>query len=143
VYDCFVGYVRIHVCVYVCVYVCVLYDELAFCTAASETMFGASLCVCANAPILVGISMWGHVYRTYIRIYVRICIRMYFYPLTEELRLEIFGSPDLSIFFTDHFSDGDSIYSSEEFVEFLGNPVKSCLICTGTPVKICRKLWQS
>ena len=127
VYDCCVAYVRIRVCVYVFV----LYEELADCTAASATMFGAGLCVCVNTPILLCISIWGHVYPIYI------------HPFTEEIRLEIFGFPDLSIFLIDHFSDGDSVYSSEEFVEFLGNLVKSCLICTGTPVKICCKFWQS
>jgi len=118
-------------CVYVCVCMCLS------CMRSSRTVLLRRLpclvpvCVCVNTPILLYISIWGHVYPIYI------------HPLTEEIRLEIFGFPDLSIFLIDHFSDGDSVYSSEEFVEFLGNLVKFCLICTGTPVKICCKFWQS
>jgi len=42
---------------------------------------------------------------------------MYTYtPLTEEIRSEKFGSPDLSVFLIDLLSDGDSVYSRENFV---------------------------
>jgi len=34
-------------------------------------------------------------------------------PLTEEIRLEIFGSRDLPDFWVDLSSDGDSVYSRE------------------------------
>ena len=34
-------------------------------------------------------------------------------PLTEEIRLEIFGSRDLTDFWVDLSSDGDSVYSRE------------------------------
>jgi len=55
----------------------------------------------------------------------------------------IFGSPDLSIFLIDPLSDGDSIYSRENWFGILGTPVKTYLICMGTPVKTCWKFWQS
>jgi len=53
VYDCCVAYVRIRVCVYVFV----LYEELADCTAASATMFGAGLCVCEHTNTSIYIHM--------------------------------------------------------------------------------------
>ena len=37
----------------------------------------------------------------------------------------------------------NSGYSSEFCCRFLGTPVKTWLKCTGTPVKICLKFWQS
>jgi len=40
-------------------------------------------------------------------------------------------------------SDGDSIYSDGTLFEIFGFPEKTCLICTGTPVKTCWKFWQS
>jgi len=54
-----------------------------------------------------------------------------------------FGSRDLTIFLLDLLSDGDSIYTRENLYEKLGTHVKTCLICTGTPVKTCWKFWQS
>jgi len=36
-------------------------------------------------------------------------------------------------------SDGDSVYSRETLWEILETPKKTCLICTGTPVKTCWK----
>jgi len=33
-------------------------------------------------------------------------------------------------------------YSREILYENMGTPAKTCLICTGTPVKTCRKFWQ-
>ena len=56
---------------------------------------------------------------------------------------KIFGSPDLSVFLIDPLSDGDSIYSRENWFGILGTPVKTYLICMGTPVKTCWKFWQS
>jgi len=46
-------------------------------------------------------------------------------PLTEEIRLQIFGSPDfffpdLSVLLIDHLSDGDSVYSGETSFRFFG-----------------------
>jgi len=62
-------------------------------------------------------------------------------PLTEEIRLQIFGSQDLSDFPIDLLSDGDSVYSRENSFEISRTPVKMCLICTGTPVK--KTCWTS
>ena len=64
-------------------------------------------------------------------------------PLTEEIRPQIFGSPDLTVFLLDLLSDGDSVYTRENVYENCGIPVKTCLICTGTPVKTCWKIWES
>jgi len=47
-------------------------------------------------------------------------------PLTNEIRLQIFGSPDLSVFLIDLLSAGDSVYSRENVLEILGTPVKTC-----------------
>jgi len=44
-------------------------------------------------------------------------------PLTEEITLEIFVSPDLSVFLIDLISDEDSVYSRESWFEILGTPV--------------------
>jgi hypothetical protein len=59
-------------------------------------------------------------------------------PLTEEVILRIFGSPDLTLFLPvlELLSAGDSIYSRENLLENLGTHVKTCLICTGTSVKL-------
>jgi len=65
------------------------------------------------------------------------------YPLMAEIRLNIFGSPDLPDFWIDLLSDGDFVYSPEPLFEFLGTPEKTCLICVGTPVKTSWKFWQS
>ena len=56
---------------------------------------------------------------------------------------KIFGTRDLSVSEIDLLSEGDSIYSRENLFEFLRTPEKTCLICTGTPVKTCWKFWQS
>ena len=53
----------------------------------------------------------------------------------------MFGSPDYPVFLDTLLSDGDSGYSRENPFEMLGTPKKTCLICTGTPVKI--EIWQS
>ena len=42
-------------------------------------------------------------------------------PLTEEVRLEMFGSLDLPDFWEDLSSDGDSVYSRETLFVILGN----------------------
>ena len=62
-------------------------------------------------------------------------------PLTEETRLEIFGSADLPDFRVDFLSDGDFVYSRENSFEILGTPVEACLICKGHDVKSCGKFW--
>jgi len=59
----------------------------------------------------------------------------YYIPLTEEIRLKIFGYQDLTIFSLDLLSDGDCVYTRENLYENLGTPVKTCMICTWTPVK--------
>jgi len=51
-------------------------------------------------------------------------------PLTEEIRLQISGYPDLPEFQVDLLSDGDSVYSCETAFEKFGTPLKTCLICT-------------
>jgi len=53
----------------------------------------------------------------------------------DEIRLKIFGPRDLSVFLIDLLCDGDSVYTRENLYENLGTPVKTCLICMGTPVK--------
>ena len=63
-------------------------------------------------------------------------------PLTEEIILEIFGSSHLIVFLLDLLSAGDSVYSRENLFENLGTPLKTCLICTETPVKIRLEFWQ-
>jgi len=63
--------------------------------------------------------------------------------LTEEIRLNIFGSADLPNFRVDLLSDGDSVYSREILLKNLGIPVETFLIYTGTPVKTSWKCWQS
>jgi len=65
------------------------------------------------------------------------------YPLSEEIRLKIFGFRDLTIFSLDLWSDGDSVYTRENLYEDLGTPVKTCLICRWTPVRTCWIFWQS
>jgi len=49
-------------------------------------------------------------------------------PLTQEIRLEIFGSPDLPDFRADLSGDGNPIYSGEISIEIVGSPVKTCLM---------------
>ena len=49
-------------------------------------------------------------------------------PLTEEIRLKIFESRDLTIFSLHFLSHGDSVYTRENLYENLGTPVKTCLI---------------
>jgi len=46
-------------------------------------------------------------------------------PLTQEIRHEPFGSPDLSVFLIDLSSDGKYVYSSENSIEFLRTPGKT------------------
>jgi len=57
-------------------------------------------------------------------------------------RLKIFGSRDLSVFAIDLLSDRDSVYSTENVFGIVGTPVKTGLICMGTPVKTCEIFWQ-
>ena len=57
-------------------------------------------------------------------------------PLTEEIRLEIFGSQDSPVFPAFFRSDGDSVYSRENSFEILRTPEKTCLIRTGTLRKL-------
>jgi len=64
-------------------------------------------------------------------------------PPTEEIILKIFGSSNLTVFLLDLLIAGDSVYSRENLFENLGTPLKRCLICTGTPVKIRLKVLQS
>jgi len=64
------------------------------------------------------------------------------HPLKEEIKFKIFGSSDYPVFLDSLLGDGDSVYSHEILCEILGTPGKTCLICTGTPVKTCWKFWQ-
>jgi len=50
---------------------------------------------------------------------------------------QIFGSRDLLGFPIDLSSHGDSVYSTDKSFGFLGSPMKTCLMCMGTPVKTC------
>ena len=53
--------------------------------------------------------------------------------------------PHLPVFLIDLLSDGDSVYSRENSFEVVGIPVKTCLICMGTPGKTCwecRRCWK-
>jgi len=59
-----------------------------------------------------------------------------FVPLTEETTLKIFRSWDLTILWLDLLCDGDSVHTRKKLYENLGTPVKTCLICTGTPCKL-------
>jgi len=56
---------------------------------------------------------------------------------------KVSGSPDLSNFRVDLLSDADSAYLRETLFEIFGTPEKTCLICTGVPVKTCWKFWHS
>ena len=64
-------------------------------------------------------------------------------PRADVISLQLFASSDLSVFLIDLLSAGDSVYSRENLFEILDTPVKTCLICMGTPVKTCWKFWQS
>jgi len=64
-------------------------------------------------------------------------------PLTKEVRLEIVGSRDLTNFSLDFLSDRDSVDTREILYENLVTLVKTCLICTGTPLETCWKFRQS
>jgi len=64
-------------------------------------------------------------------------------PLTEEIRLKKHLDFQILRFHRNILSDGDSVYSREHPFEILGTPEKTCLICTGTPVKNLWKFWQS
>ena len=43
------------------------------------------------------------------------------HPLTEELRLQIFGSPDFTVFLSTLLSDGDSRLTRENLFKFGGS----------------------
>jgi len=49
---------------------------------------------------------------------------LWFTLSAEEITLQIFASPDLSVFLLDLLSDGDSIYSREQSFELLELPWK-------------------
>jgi len=46
------------------------------------------------------------------------------YPLTEEIRLEIFSSPDYTV---SPYHQGTPVSSRENMFEIFGTPVKPCL----------------
>ena len=50
---------------------------------------------------------------------------------------KIFGSRDLLGFPIALSSDGDSVYSTDKSLGFLGTPMETCLMCMGTQVKTC------
>ena len=60
---------------------------------------------------------------------------VYMNPLTEDIGLQIIGPRNLSGFPTDLLSGRDSVYSTEKAFNILETPVKTCLICMGTPIK--------
>ena len=51
------------------------------------------------------------------------------FPLTEEIKLKIFGSRDLTTFSLDLLSDRDSVHSRENLYENVGTPLKTCSVC--------------
>jgi len=53
-------------------------------------------------------------------------------PLMEEIRLEIFGSPKLSVLLIDLLSDGDSVHSRGNLFDFWWIPVKTFYMFIGT-----------
>jgi len=55
---------------------------------------------------------------------VRLCARAKPYPLTEEVRKKIFGSPDDPVFLDPFLSDGDSVYSLKTTLKSGGLPGK-------------------
>ena len=59
-------------------------------------------------------------------LHMHICSYVHMYPLTEDTRLQIFGSPDLSSFPGHSLSDGDSVYSRENLFRILGTPETRC-----------------
>jgi len=73
------------------------------------------------------------------------------WPLTGEISLKIFGSPEMLQFYHKllrfyrkvFLVTGTPFTQSETLFEILGIPEKTCLICTGTPVKTYRNFWQS
>jgi len=58
-------------------------------------------------------------------------------PLTEEIRLEMFGSRDLSVSRYFFWVTGTPFTQLKRNIGILGTPVKTCLIGKGTPVKTC------
>jgi len=51
------------------------------------------------------------------------------WPLTEEIRLKIFGLPDSAVFPPTLLSYGDTVYSRESMFENFGTPEKTGLMC--------------
>jgi len=97
----------IHMCVCVLMHVCVCTSQVPIFTAPSyqqPPVDGVGVCVCVCVFVCVSLS---------------VCVCVPVQPHTEEIRLKIFVSPDLSVFLID-------------------------LLSTGTPfthVKICLKFW--
>ena len=58
--------------------------------------------------------------------------------LTEETRLQIFGTSSTLYF----FKDGHSVYSIANLFPILGTSEKTCLVCTGTPLETFWTFWQ-
>ena len=72
-------------------------------------------------------------------IYIYICIYIYV-CIGSDLRyvdLQIW-----TVFPSTILSDRYSVYSIENSFEVLGTPEKTCLVCTGTPVKTCCAIRQ-
>ena len=103
-------------CVAVC---CNVLQCVAVCCSVLQCV-----AVCCNVLQCVAVRCFVGSYRSSAR------------PLKEKMT-EICVSPDLPDFRADLLSDGDSVYSHENLFKIWVTSVRTCLICTGTPVKTC------
>jgi len=69
-------------------------------------------------------------------------IQIHYIPLTKEIRLKIFGSPDPPDFRVDLSSDKNFVYSHEHLFQILGTPEKTFLTCTDTPGTLMKTCWN-
>ena len=145
--------VRVCVCVCVCVRVCIQTPVHAHVHAVvylqRERVLYRYTCMLKYVYLSTYYEYTSHVYVyrcTFVHTYIDtgLCIWVKIstyvqYSLTEEIRLDIFGSP----FPDGSFERWDSVYSSDNSLQILRTPVKTCLKYTGTPVQTCWKFWQS
>jgi len=129
---CHLHVYRWHMCKHILKYM--IYFMFYLCAVLLRVrMFYVSFLMCTDV-----LCVMFYVYRCHMCKHI-----LMIYPLTEEIRLQMFGSPDLSVFLIDFLSDGDSVFPRENLFEIVGIPMKTWLICTGTTVKTCWKFWQS